>query len=358
MNKKLTKISVIIASRLNNECEAAIEALKKVDYPAKLIEVLIAYGTFPSRQRNRAFKKATGEIIYFLDDDSLIDKNAFKIAVDILSGRFKNYKNTKTRGFSLVPNFVSKYIVKKLFSGLIYQGKIGAVGGPAIWWGKKELYSQLSYGVTESFFAHFLMAARYRPIGNLHRANEKQLILCNLAVKSDVFRSLKGFNELLYPNEENELLNRIEKGGFQLVYHPGMTVYRRHREHPFHILKAFFNYGRGRIEQVRIEGFFMNIIFFTPLFLFIYLFILIFFHPIWFFLPLVFYFLVATSSAIGFSTRNKSLKSVILLPFLFFLAHLSYSLGNVKGMITDFDEKKSSVKIKIKKVKSFGGSWV
>lgn len=358
MSKKFPKISVIIPARPDDDCRLAIQTLKKISYPKDLIEAFIAYGFFPSKQRNEAAKKAKGEIIYFIDNDSQIDKNAFKITKNIFEGKFNSFKNKKSRGFSIVPKFISEYIIKKLFSRLIYKGKIGAVGGPAVWWDEEDFFSQLSRGVTESFFAHYLMAARYRPIGSIHRSTEKELILCNLAVKSEVFKNSKGFNELLYPNEENELLNRIEKNGFQLIYHPGLLVYRRHRDHPLKIIKAFYNYGRGRMEQIRLEGFFMNFIFFFPLFFIIYLAALIIFHPIWFFIPLILYFFAGFASAYGFALRNKNLILVLVLPFLFLIAHLSYCIGNISGAITNFEEKeKSTAKVKIVKLKSFDSDW-
>lgn len=358
MTGKLPKISVIIAARPDSEYISTISALRKVVYPEKLIEVFISFGFSPSRQRNKAVKLATGEILYFLDNDSLIDKMAFKRTVDVFSEKFQQFRNSKSRGFSLIPKFISEYIEKKLFSGIIYKGEIGAVGGPTVWWKKEKIWPRLSHGILESFFAHFLMAARYRPIGTIHRASEKELILCNLAIKREVFNKVKGFNELLYPNEENELLHRIEKNGFQLIYHPGVIAHRHHRENLLEILQTFLHYGRGRMEQIRLEGIFINFIFLVPFFFSVYLIILIFFHPLWFFSPFVFYLFVSFVSAFGFSFRNKEFSLLIFLPLIFFTAHITYSLGTIRGMMTNLKKlRKTNVEIKIKKIKKFNLMW-
>ena len=203
------KVSVIIPVLFGGSPERSILSISKVKYPRNRVEVILACGKNPSRQRNIAAAKAKGEILYFLDNDSEIKKDAFEKVVKVFYGKITKFKSSKSRGFSFFPKWISDFIVTKLFSGLIYNGEIGAVGGPNIWGRKESFWASISSAVLESFFAHFLMAARYRPIGPTHRATEKELILCNLAIKKDVFDKIGGFNETLYPNEENELLNRM-----------------------------------------------------------------------------------------------------------------------------------------------------
>jgi hypothetical protein len=64
---------------------------------------------------------------------------------------------------------------------------------------------------------------------------------------------LGGFNEKLYPNEENALMDELQKRGGKLFYDPELVAYRRPRP----TLKAFcrmlLNYGRGRAEQFRLH---------------------------------------------------------------------------------------------------------
>jgi cellulose synthase/poly-beta-1,6-N-acetylglucosamine synthase-like glycosyltransferase len=368
MKKSQPKISVIIPVKPEKKTIKAIESLKRIDYPANLVEIFVSYGLNPSRQRNEAAKKAKGEVLYFLDNDSELERYAFRRTVNTFSGRMVPVELPYIRGFSLLPKWLSNLIVETLFFRTIYKGKIGVVGGPNIWDRKESFWSSVAGIILESFFAHSTMAARYRPIGQIHRATEKELILCNLAIKRDVFKKIGGLNESLYPNEENELMNRIEKGGYQLIYHPGVLVFRPRRETFKSLLTAFFHYGRGRMEQIKVEGIWQNLPLLAPLALLGYLFGLFFYclvtsftFYLWFaLLPLVIYFGLGFGSALGFAARRKKPYLAIFLPFLFLVAHLSYAFGLLYGSVTDLEKKKKTVRrgrIKVERLKKFGESW-
>src|SRR5690606_4367208 len=58
-------------ARPDESAVKAAVAARELDYPGDKLEILIARGRQPSVQRNSALKAASGEIIYFLDDDSL-----------------------------------------------------------------------------------------------------------------------------------------------------------------------------------------------------------------------------------------------------------------------------------------------
>lgn len=359
-DKDYPQISVIIPIRPGGKMEAAFEALRCVDYPASLVEVIISYGFSPSRQRNEAAKKAGGEIVYFIDNDAEIDEQSFKRVVSVFRGKNRTVKIPQTRGFSLLPPLVSEWIEERFFTGVVYQGEIGAVGGPNVWWRKESFWPSVTGIILESFFAHFLMAARYRPIGQIRRASEKELILCNLAIKRSVFQKTGGFAEALYPNEENELLNRMEKLGYQLIYHPGVLISRSRRETPGEILRAFFHYGRGRMEQMRIEGISASLIFLAPAIFVAYLILLVFFHPWWAFIPFFLYLAAAFFSALGFAVRRRKAYLSLILPLAFLGAHLIYALGLLIGGLTNLRKRQRSAKrkkINLVKIKRFGRKW-
>ena len=359
MKNKLPKISVIIPIKPGREV-SGLEALTQLAYPYELIEVLVAKGTNPSRQRNEAAKKAKGEILYFLDNDSEPEKQALKRTINAFSGQIAPIKLSYARGFSLLPGWFSELIVEILFSRAIYRGEIGVVGGPNIWVKEESFWSSMAGIIFESFFASLKMSSRWRPIGDCRRVDEKELILCNLAVRRDVFRKAGGFNEALYPNEENELLYRIDKLGYQLVYHPGVLVFRPRRESFKKILNTFFHYGRGRMENVKVAGFLPSLPLFLPLVLLGYLVGLIFFHPWFAFIPLILYLGMGFGSALGFAARRKKPYLAFFLPLIFLIAHLSYAFGLLYGLVTDLEKRKKTGrkgKIKVVKIKQFGENW-
>src|SRR5512143_966485 len=71
------KISVIVPVRPGVPVRA-IAALHNADYDPDRLEILIVEGDCPSRQRNCGARQASGDILYFLDDDSLIAPDALR----------------------------------------------------------------------------------------------------------------------------------------------------------------------------------------------------------------------------------------------------------------------------------------
>jgi cellulose synthase/poly-beta-1,6-N-acetylglucosamine synthase-like glycosyltransferase len=81
-------------------------------------------------------------------------------------------------------------------------------------------------------------------------SSEKELILCNLMVRRDVFMAQGGFRQDLYPNEENEFLNRLADSGWRVRYLPQAAVRRPRRENVSAFGLQAFRYGRGRMNQL------------------------------------------------------------------------------------------------------------
>ena len=70
MNELLPTVTIIIPTRPGQAEIPALTAARGLDYPREKVEVIVARGKQPAVQRNSALKSATGELIYFLDDDS------------------------------------------------------------------------------------------------------------------------------------------------------------------------------------------------------------------------------------------------------------------------------------------------
>jgi hypothetical protein len=79
------------------------------------------------------------------------------------------------------------------------------------------------------------------------------LILCNLLARRAAMLELGGFNEALYPNEENALMDELQKRGSKLIYDPAVSVHRRPRPTLSAFGRMLLNYGRGRAEQFRLH---------------------------------------------------------------------------------------------------------
>jgi cellulose synthase/poly-beta-1,6-N-acetylglucosamine synthase-like glycosyltransferase len=229
VSEKLPSVTIIIAARPEQADIKAVNAARQLDYPSGQLEIIVARGKHPSVQRNAALKAARGEWIYFLDDDSVPPPENLRIAA-------KHFSDPTTK----------------------------MIGGPNLCPPDAPLLEQVFAVVLASWLAFMSSRARYAPIGNIRATSEKELILCNLLARRTDLLELGGFNEALYPNEENALMDELQKRGGKLIYNPQLVVHRR----PRHSLQAFFKmlrtYGRGRAEQFRVHPTFGSAANFVP----------------------------------------------------------------------------------------------
>jgi GT2 family glycosyltransferase len=275
---------------------AALESLHSIASPHNKFEVLIAEGCSPSRQRNAAANEARGEIIYFIDDDSHVSPDCLTLCTQIMEDQ-----------------------------------TIAVAGGPSLTPASDSLLQRLIGCALSSLLGAGAVRNRYRASGITRTTTDKELILCNLAIRRTVFIESGGFDERLYPNEENELLDRIVSRGMKLVHAPDMPVQRSQRRTLRLFIRQMFAYGRGRAQQTLIAGP-GTIIGFAPLLFLLYLFLLpllpftrLILAPLIAYLTLVFSF-----SAVAVITSG-SLSRFLLIP-LFPLMHISNGWGLLFGL--------------------------
>src|SRR5207245_1452697 len=71
VNQALPFVTVVIPTRPVQAEIPALTVSRALDYPREKLELLVVRGRQPAVQRNAALKAARGELIYFLDDDSM-----------------------------------------------------------------------------------------------------------------------------------------------------------------------------------------------------------------------------------------------------------------------------------------------
>jgi cellulose synthase/poly-beta-1,6-N-acetylglucosamine synthase-like glycosyltransferase len=302
---------------------AALEPLRLLSASTDQFEVLIAEGCSPSRQRNAAVSKATGEIIYFLDDDSRVSAGCLSLCADIME-----------------------------------DPDVAVVGGPSLTPSSDSLLQQLIGSALSSLLGAGAVRNRYRACGLTRATTDKELILCNLAIRRNVFIDSGGFDERLYPNEENELLDRIAVSGLKLVHAPGMSIQRSQRRTLKLFIRQMFTYGRGRAQQTLIAGP-GTIIGYAPLLLLLYLVLLptLPFNRITL-APLYAYLILALCFSVASVSRSGSLSRLLLIA-LYPLMHVSNGWGLLYGLFGGKHGRSGACDdtgITIRRIKEFGQS--
>ena len=301
----------------------ALERLHHVGYPSDGLEVLVAEGRNPSRQRNQAAAAASGDILYFLDDDSLTAPGFLERAAD----HYADPRVAVAGGPSLTPD--SDTVLQHAF-GMVFISRFGGGG----------------------------VRNRYRWYGGVRATGEHELILCNLSFRRDIFLEYGGFDERLYPNEENELMDRIAAAGRLLIHDPVLAVERSQRRTVKAFAHQLFGYGRGRAEQTIISGSIKPIAFVPSLFV-LYLVGLPVVADVRYLLPLALYGLLAVVFAIREGLRRRLPLPALFVPGLFLLFHCAYGIGMIRGFLLYRHRTESPVRheVTIRRVKSFGEAF-
>lgn len=312
-------VSIIIPVKPGGEVRA-LDGLRTVEYPDDSFEVLVAEGTCPSRQRNQAAKEARGTILYFLDDDSLV-------APDVLQRIAPLYGNPA----------------------------VAAVGGPSLTPEGDPPLRQAFGLALASPFGGGGVCNRYRRHGERRETGDHELILCNLSISAAAFTEMGGFDERLYPNEENELLVRMRRTGWKLIHDPALAVYRSQRPSLRAFVRQLFGYGRGRAQQILLGGG-CGITTFVPVLFLLYLLSLPFLHLPVYYLPLLCYLVMGLFGAIHAAVVSGKTVPAFFLPLLFPTLHLSYGVGLLYGLLAHGTGKRMRPcgAVNLRRVKAFG----
>jgi succinoglycan biosynthesis protein ExoA len=304
VSENLPTVTVLIAARPGQAMVKAVAASRVLNYPLEKLEIIVARGRQPSIQRNVGLKAARGQLIYFLDDDSVPGPENLRRAV-------RHFVRTEVQ----------------------------MVGGPNVCPADAPNLEKIFALVLGSWLAFGPSRARYTPVGHTRVTSEKELILCNLVARREALVELGGFNEALYPNEENALMDELQKRGGELMYDPELVVSRRPRSSLKAFAKMLGTYGRGRAEQFRLHPTFGSALNFVPPLFVVYLFCVVtalLAAPklgIVLLIPLACYAFAVLAQAAILVRKGGLGRSLAAIP-LIVLSHILYGLGFWRGLIT------------------------
>lgn len=158
----------------------------------------------PSQARNLGAKSAKREVIIFLDDDCLPQK-------DWLENNIKTLQNKS----------------------------IGAVGGSII-------------GGSKKYFAKSLDYSNFSFVQNLH-PKEMPISSASFAIRKEVFEKIGGFNEKITIGEDTDLSMRLRSKGYKTVYDPKIKVLHFHKRESLQSLLKY-QFKNGKVKGLSIEN--------------------------------------------------------------------------------------------------------
>jgi hypothetical protein len=213
------RYTVIIPLSRFQADEPVLASLRTTPSPKGGVQIIVAEGGHPARQRNAALGRALGDIVVFLDNDCSIGAGYWKKLDQAMS----------------MPD-------------------LEIVGGPALLRPNATAWEEIFNALLTHQLIVGTIASRYAARGEFRIATQTDLILCNLAVRRSIFQKIGPLSTDLYPNEENEWLDRARAADVGAFYDPGLQVFRPQRATLGQMGLMLLRYGMGRTRQFRVSG--------------------------------------------------------------------------------------------------------
>jgi GT2 family glycosyltransferase len=198
---------VLVGSRRRSQIEAEVRSY----FPDSIVDD--AAQSLPGGGRNSLIEKARGELLLFIDDDVVVHPHLLENLAR-LAGELP---------------------------------EVGVFGGPNLTPGGSTRFQVIQGAVLGSIVTSGPIRRRYgkHPSG---AADERSLILCNLAVRRSAMRP---FQADLACAEENQMLLELERHGVQMRYDPDLVVYHERRDTLRGFSRQVYKYGYGRGQVLR-----------------------------------------------------------------------------------------------------------
>jgi glycosyltransferase involved in cell wall biosynthesis len=270
----------------------------------------------PSEARNIAIKSASSNYFYFIDDDT-----------------------------QLPTDFLKKvcHIIRK-------NPCIDIFGGPDNCAPNVSIFERALEIALRSPLTTQKTNKRHTPKLNYEEqlGTERNLILCNLCVKGEVFKELgEYFPANYHRNEENVFLINVE-GRVEIRYFPNLFIYHKRRHALSHVYYAASRSGFYRMRMMQDGLGKQQIVFLIPAFFLVYLIATAVIVPIWrlweMLIPIyVYIFLNILTSALGSLKAKKPECFLFVCGYQLFIV-LSYAMGTIGSIFVGL-KRVSSQKI-------------
>ncbi len=255
----------------------------------KLIETEKKVG--PGKGRNLALATASGEWVFFIDDDAYVLKDYWEKVQSFLSDK-----------------------------------KIDVIGGPDAPADDMSGFSQSLALALSSPLCTGRTFYRHKSFGSKARlADEEKLTSCNLWVRKSALGGV-AFPEDYIRAEENFFLQRLKNNGASIYYHPGLVVRHFRRTKLKEIWRPTFYAGYSRSKLMREKLTVGDEIFWLPS-LFVMLHSLILFDPLTFWYLARLYLSIILMASIALTMRVQRLRYFPLVTFFHYYIVFVFGVG-------------------------------
>jgi len=277
-----------------NDPSPAVEAvLEDAARRDARIRVVRFGGGSASAARNAGVWASTAPVLYFVDDDVCVPRDGLAALLDEMDAR----------------------------------PEIAVLGGPNLTPPGDPPFAQMTGALLGSRWGSGITQPRYSP-SRPGPARERDLILCNLAVRRSVFERGIVF-PALFGGEENVLMGHAEHRGMALWYSPRVWVFHRRRHDLRGYLKQVYRYGWGRANAVWRAPRTAHPAYFVPVAFLAYLLglPLLAVGSVLFWLPLGAYGVGTVVAATRIALRHRRPGWLLPLLALFPATHVTYAVG-------------------------------
>lgn len=317
----------VIALNEENTIGKLLEQFLQQDYPHDQIEVVMVDGNSDDRtyEYMQKFRDEHNEEFHRI----LLLSNPNKklpCGWNVLLKEFSGDVVLKVDAHAEIPNdFVRKNVSVLEEGEVVVGGQRPNIIDEETKWKKTLLLAE------SSMFGSSIAAYR--------RAPERGYIdsVFHGAYRREVFAKIGGFNENLWRTEDNEINYRIRKNGFKICFEPSIISYQHVRSSLKTMLKQKYANGYWIGLTSGVCPGCLSVFHFVP-FLFIMGIVLTsvlacFGYPLLSMIMWALYWLAAITMSVAGVVKEKKNVTMLLLPILFFLLHVSYGIGTLVGLV-------------------------
>lgn len=317
---------IVVAYNAGSKLENLLEDLKKQDYNHNDIEIILVDSNSSDNTKDIMMKfkeiNKTFSKILVLDNPKKILPCGWNIALEASTGDLI----LRVDAHSSLPNdFISKNVNRIDMGEKIVGGHRISIIDENNAWQKTLLIAE------KSIFGSGIATYRRK------EREEYVSTLAHAAYSREVFKKVGGYDERLARTEDNEIHYRMKKAGYKFLLDPTIKSYHHARNSLSKMMKQKYLNGYWIGLTMGISPKCFSIYHFVPLVFVLALIFSIIFAFVFSGIPLILllgaYFTFNILNTIFSIISEKKHLDYLLLPFIFFLLHLSYGWGTLYGLI-------------------------